>query len=260
MRSYILLVALFLSGCSSINFKLPNDSSTKPATSEQISLLRNLVSSRWQEAQQIRLLMRGQLKISNDKQGLKAALVWSAPWRLRFETYPTVGSYSLTLLVANDQEATFLDNASKTALRGDDQKTLEEILGVPIQRQELVGFILARLPLDVFERRDLKVFQSNESGDFIIIWNGDRSWARLEEESGLIRETNYGDAAEGSLVLEVKSSGRFDQLDIPLPAKIEIVAPERDFSLELSLTSANLPTTLSDRLFQVQIPADFDLR
>ena len=253
------MLTCLLASCSGTRFVVPLAKSSTLLTPAELFKLRTELFTRWHEINQVRVLMRGQLTLAGERQGMKAALVWSAPQKLRFETFPAVGAYSLTLLTADGPLATFLDVRAKVALRGDDQKIIGEILGVAVQREELVGMLLGRLPASVLQRSDLVAYRDNMSADLMLLWDENKRWARLDKSSGLVQALAYGDAVDGQLVLSSEIKSKFVVASIVLPGQVQVQAPERDFILSLETVSANFASSLSDSLFQTEIPSDFEI-
>ena len=263
---YLMLRAVFLAlicsiaGCSTARFSSPLESSSTRLSLNELSDLRARLLVRWHEIDQVRVLMRGQLISSDERQSLKAALVWSAPDRLRLETFPAVGAYSLTLLVADGMQARFLDYRSKNALIGDDQKTIGEILGVEVRREELVGALLGRVSESVLSSSDLVAYRESASQQIVLLWDGNKRWTRIDPNSGLVIELAYGDAVDGALVLSVENNSSFETNGVHFPAEVSLRAREREFTLELSIATAKFSNSLSDQLFRIEIPADFEVQ
>ena len=251
------IVIFLLSGCVAARFSLPLSDSLSLLPPSELSNIRAQLLNRWREVDQVRVLMRGHLALSDDRQSLKAALVWSAPDRLRLETFPAIGAYSLSLIAAKGAQATFIDFPSKSALLGDDQETIGEILGVKVPRQELVGMLLGRVPESALNRNDLEGYRDSSNGQFVLLWNGRTRWARINPLTGLVAELAYGDSIDGALVLAVTNKSIFEAKGVSFPGEVDLRAPARDFGLKLTTAAANFASSLPDSLFSVTIPADF---
>ncbi|MBX7137781.1 MAG: hypothetical protein K1X83_07335 [Oligoflexia bacterium] len=260
MRAILAGVLLILCSCQHPLSLTSLVQGTALSASERADFLRQ-IRERSNEIRSYRMLCSGHLRYGEQRSGLRYAFVFSAPGSLRIEALPPNAAYTLSVLAVNEGRVLFLDQQNKSALKAaSGSGALYRALRIPANEQDLPWIIAGRVPPTALTNDAQYAVYRNPSGERLYLLDPlGRVLYIVSAASLMLESVQMQDQFNGREALKIELQFDHEGASPQLPHDIELTFPRDDFVLSLSRTSQVLNLPIPERLFELQIPGDFEL-
>lgn len=225
-------------------------------SSAQKDIFEKIAKSR-SEIHSFKGLYRVQVQHNEEKQTFRYAIVYKEPAALRIQIFPLNGFYSLGEFISTKNEVIALDHAQKRVLAGGtERELLEELLGLPLTKDELIDFILGKpsqisVDVDQAATKEDKMYvmhareSSFERWTFLADSLAAKEVRRVQKEGG----SQHGVIVEYTASSSTKNS---------IPQQFKIIIPSYEVSAEVKCTHSELNPEVKDSEFTLEVPSDYN--
>jgi|GEM_PF-5504073 len=181
----------------------------------------------------IQTLTKTLVKYKSKKISLKHAFFVKED-KLRIETLPSTGMYTLNYIIVNDNKVIFYDpETNKRHTKDFSKETIEDLIGVPLSVEELVSYLQATLPnyvnsdYGLFVNENIQLASSDNS----------RYYELSKITNKLVKlEHRVGNDLEFSI----------NYLD---DKNFEIYHPSKKINVKIKILNTNFDKNVKDKLF-----------
>jgi outer membrane lipoprotein-sorting protein len=226
---------------------------------EQGSIL-SLFLTRDKELSSLRQLARVRFETSEGSQTGRQVLLFERPDRVRLETLPLNTNYSLSLLVALNGQATYVDFANKKAYQGNAERELfGRFLKVPASERVLLSVFSGRVPTELIQEGDVKVSRLADGtlqlnrGEGLFVWH-------LSGTDQKVFRFFATDTLKDKPLVDITYEWGTPVKGVELPKGMTMFFPTDGSRTFLEFTQQKVNEDIRDDLFEAVIPGDFDIQ
>jgi len=253
----LIAITLSVSGCGihgMQNSSIPRGSPISPHEEYKVA---QLLIDKDEEIKSFRGLYRSSFEHEKESWQARQAVVFQKPDKLRIEALPLVGVATISLLVARQGVATYLDVPNKKAYQGSAESDFfNQFLKVSASERELMSLFVGRIPA-----RYLNAVQIRSIGDSYSVTRGGYVW-KINKSTLLCSYAEVRDAFNERIIFSIEygSPMQINKSSVSVPNSIKIVS-HRDSSTALGeLVSGEINLSINSTLFEQKIPIDFSKR
>ena len=259
LASFALLLCLY--GCQRHARIFPAISGEKLASTEAAAFITRVAEASTQ-LDSFRALSSSRLVVGSERNRLRHVVAFDLPGKLRFESLPLNGAYTLSLLVANASGVTLLDPLNQEAYSSASGEALiARLLKVPLNETELSHLLVGRLAersLDALRvGTDIAVFEDNVRGSVFIKLRDFEALYEFGLQDALLRSFSIRDRFADKVALEVEYKSYQTINGVMVPAGLIVRVPRHDFQLEFEFSAIAINPQLKTELFTTKIPKNF---
>ncbi len=215
---------------------------------------------RSEELKSLRGLAHVRALSSDGASSYRQVVAFVIPDRLRLEALPTNGVFTLNLLVLKGERVRLLDPAAKQALESADAESLlRSHTKIPVAPADLMSLFAGVLPLRALREGEdeLRIYNDSASHSYTLVRGDFFEFFRIDQASlGLIEvqiRSRFDDRLRATLnyaAPKTEYSGLRD---------IDLNLPEEKTTMSFSWTNVILNQPVPEKLFEVEIPADYSV-
>ncbi|MBN8550683.1 MAG: DUF4292 domain-containing protein [Deltaproteobacteria bacterium] len=258
IRLPLALCLSLLCACTSRAPQVPRPLPTQLSGAAATAALERLTSCN-AAVHSFRGLARAALQQEEERNAFRYVVVFEKPERFRLEALPTNAVYTLSLLVSDQQEMLYLDPAAKMAQRGPlSAATVKKYLGIPVLPSSLMALLTGCAPFDESGAESTQV--SEDSARQLVQVRSSKFLYEMGGPELEPRRVFLINQFDDHVALLVEWSEFQDVRGVKLPSTIVLTMPEHAVTLTLHFTSVDINGEYPERLFQAQIPSDFEVQ
>ena len=259
------VVLVYCAACSSHKMRsdlLQAMRSSVPLGREEQSQVLVQLSEQTSKINTIKSLWRVSIEEGESRSTLRQIIVAERPRRVRMEYLPLRAALALQVLVLRDSDFTFLDVNAKRAYSGAvGSRTLQRLLGIPLQPEQLTALLVGRIDVDALALRGetIGIVRDLEHGRMYLTVGDAREVYRLASTDLSLEQVEFWDPFSEELLMQVDYISYDSVKGIKVQTTIEMQLPLSDLSFLMRRSSLTLNTELKEGVFEVTIPPDYSV-
>ena len=252
----LVLLATLLSGCVvSSSVDLPDGAVLVDAPDQQQALLVTLRQKK-SELTSFRALARARLEQDGKTNSFRELVAVNPPSDLRLEALPLNSAYTLQLLVCNKDRTLFLDVEKHNAFEDSSgDRLIHRVTKIPLDREAFLSLLLGRVPEQILDRDDLKIFKVGE--DFLLSDAKGMNRLTINAKTLLVTNTEIRSVFDQSVLARISTHDQHKTSGILTPRNVVLELGDQKSKLNLNFAPPQINTKLKPELFTAEIPANF---
>ena len=140
-------------------------------------------------------------------------------------------------------------------------RTLQRLLGIPLQPEQRTALLVGRIDVDALALRGetIGIVRDLEHGRMYLTVGDAREVYRLASTDLSLEQVEFWDPFSEELLMQVDYISYDSVKGIKVPTTIEMQLPLSDLSFLMRRSSLTLNTELKEGVFEVTIPPDYSV-